>query len=337
MTSLKVLDFGISKVDAPGEHDTTKTGQMMGSPKYMAPEQMLSMHDVDARADVWSLGAILYDMLTGRTPFVADTVAQLCSAVLHDKPPPPRQFRPDLPEELETAIMTCLQRDRVDRFRDVAALAAAIAPFAPASPSPAFLLGALRRASSVPGRVDDTPTVHTPPSTTAATAPVAAPSATSAATSSVAPPSRSASLVWQDTPQQPEPTRRRFRVAAVVAMAAALGGVLVLVVLRGRARDQLVIQPALAATAPGGGEVVAALAPPTSKPDVAQPPPPPVAVTSSDAQPAPSPAPVAPSSKPVAPPSPSAGPSTRAPVKRGPAPADPRPSPDSDPFGGKRK
>jgi eukaryotic-like serine/threonine-protein kinase len=130
---IKVLDFGISKVDAPGEQDTTKTGQMMGSPKYMAPEQMLSMHDVDGRSDIWSLGAILYDLLTGRTPFVADTVAQLCSKVLHDKPAPPRELRPDLPEALEAIILRCLERDRANRFPDVAALVAALTPFAPSS------------------------------------------------------------------------------------------------------------------------------------------------------------------------------------------------------------
>ncbi|HEY8090889.1 MAG TPA: serine/threonine-protein kinase, partial [Polyangiaceae bacterium] len=127
----KVLDFGISKIDAPGEQDTTKTGQMMGSPKYMAPEQMLSMHDVDGRADIWSLGAILYDLVVGRTPFVAETTPQLCSLVLHGKPTPPRALRADLPEPLEAIILRCLARDRDERFATVADLVAALAPFAP--------------------------------------------------------------------------------------------------------------------------------------------------------------------------------------------------------------
>ena len=128
---LKVLDFGISKIDAPGEQDTTKTGQMMGSPKYMAPEQMLSMHDVDGRSDIWSLGAILYDFVAGRTPFVAETTPQLCSLVLHGTPPPPRQFRADLPEGLEAVILRCLEREPAKRFASVAELVAALVPFAP--------------------------------------------------------------------------------------------------------------------------------------------------------------------------------------------------------------
>jgi serine/threonine-protein kinase len=128
----KVLDFGISKIEAPGEQDTTKTGQMMGSPKYMAPEQMLSMHDVDGRSDIWSLGAILYDLLVGRTPFVAETTPQLCSLVLHAKPTPPRALRADLPELLETIILRCLEKDRARRFANVAELVAALTPFAPA-------------------------------------------------------------------------------------------------------------------------------------------------------------------------------------------------------------
>jgi serine/threonine-protein kinase len=131
-TVVKVLDFGISKLESPGEQDTTKTGQMMGSPKYMSPEQMLSMRDVDARSDIWSLGAILYEFLTGRPPFVADTTPRICALVLNSDPEPPRNLRPEIPVEVEQTILRCLDKDPDRRFPDVASLVSALAPFGPA-------------------------------------------------------------------------------------------------------------------------------------------------------------------------------------------------------------
>jgi serine/threonine-protein kinase len=128
---IKVLDFGISKLEAPGEMDSTKTGQMMGSPKYMSPEQMLSMRDVDRRSDIWSLGAILYELLAGRPPFVADTTPRVCALVLHADPALPSALRPDLPIELERAVMRCLQKEPNRRFASVAELVDALSAFAP--------------------------------------------------------------------------------------------------------------------------------------------------------------------------------------------------------------
>lgn len=128
---LKVLDFGISKLDAPSEEDTTKTGQMMGSPKYMSPEQMLSMHDVDGRSDIWSLGAILYELVTGRPPFLAESAPRVCALVLNEKPEPPSTYRPDLPQELEAVILRCLEKDPNNRFPNVAEFVSAFAHFAP--------------------------------------------------------------------------------------------------------------------------------------------------------------------------------------------------------------
>ncbi|MEO5730120.1 MAG: protein kinase [Byssovorax sp.] len=146
---IKVLDFGISKVDAPGELEMTRPGETMGSPSYMAPEQMLSLHDADERSDIWSLGAVLYQLLTGRPPFVAETMQRLCAMVLRDAPPPPTRFCPDLPVELEGLLLRCLERQPADRFPSVPALAAALAPFAGAGASPSSTRGTALSSATV--------------------------------------------------------------------------------------------------------------------------------------------------------------------------------------------
>src|SRR5258706_9948366 len=112
--SVKVLDFGISKVTKLGgsgaDLDMTRTAAVMGSPLYMSPEQMASTRDVDARADIWALGVILHEIISGRLPFEADTMPQLCAMVLQEPAPPLRNFRPDVPEGLQNAILHCLEK-----------------------------------------------------------------------------------------------------------------------------------------------------------------------------------------------------------------------------------
>jgi eukaryotic-like serine/threonine-protein kinase len=130
---IKVLDFGISKITSPGSSDPdygmTKTQAVMGSPLYMSPEQMTSSRAVDGRSDIWAVGTILYELVCGRPPFLGETMPQLCGMILQEAPPPPRQFRPELPEGLEAAILRCLEKDRNRRFANVGELAAALAPF----------------------------------------------------------------------------------------------------------------------------------------------------------------------------------------------------------------
>ncbi|MEN9577215.1 MAG: hypothetical protein RJA70_224 [Pseudomonadota bacterium] len=129
---LKVLDFGISKntVDM-GISNLTQTQISMGSPLYMSPEQMRSARDVDARTDVWSLGVVLFELLTGQLPFMADTMPQLCALVLEERAPLVTQLRSDLPAALAEVIARCLEKKRDDRFGDVAQLAAALAQVVP--------------------------------------------------------------------------------------------------------------------------------------------------------------------------------------------------------------
>ena len=133
---IKVLDFGISKLSLPGaapEFDMTKTNTVMGSPLYMSPEQMSSTRNVDMRTDIWALGVILYESLTGRVPFEAETMPQLCGMILQDPPRPIRELRPELPVVLQEVIFRCLEKNRDHRFNNVAELAYALAPFGPSA------------------------------------------------------------------------------------------------------------------------------------------------------------------------------------------------------------
>ncbi|WP_438022338.1 protein kinase domain-containing protein [Sorangium sp. So ce233] len=130
---IKVIDFGISKMalaadtTAQAVGDMTQTSTMLGSPLYMAPEQMLSTKSVDVRADIWSMGAILYQLLTGAIPFRGDSVMEIYDLILAG---PPRlvALRADVPARLDWAVQRCLQKSPADRFGSIAELA----PFAPA-------------------------------------------------------------------------------------------------------------------------------------------------------------------------------------------------------------
>lgn len=133
---VKVLDFGVSKVKrAPGNQNyatsLTATSTMLGSPTYMAPEQMRSSKSVDARADVWALGVSLFQLLAGRPPFVADALPVLCLEICNDPAPSLVAFRPDVPPALEDAILQCLEKDPDRRPSTVADLALSLWPFAP--------------------------------------------------------------------------------------------------------------------------------------------------------------------------------------------------------------
>jgi serine/threonine-protein kinase len=137
---VKLLDFGISKViadEAPRlsgfQTQGTLPNMVMGSPHYMAPEQMQSSRDADARSDVWSLGAILHELVTGAPPFEADTITALCASILRDSPPPLTRLRADVTPPLERVVLRCLEKNPADRFQNVADLALAVAEFGSAS------------------------------------------------------------------------------------------------------------------------------------------------------------------------------------------------------------
>ena len=127
---VKVLDFGVSKLMS-ADLQLTGTVQALGSPLYMSPEQMKAARDVDGRSDIWALGVVLFELLTGITPFHAESLPDLCLKVFSEPPIALTSLRPDAPAALMSVILGCLEKDRARRFQSMAALAAALAPFAP--------------------------------------------------------------------------------------------------------------------------------------------------------------------------------------------------------------
>ena len=123
---LKVLDFGISKT-ASTAGNLTATQSVMGTPAYMSPEQMRSSRDVDARADIWALGVVLYELLQGAPPFGGDTFSSMVIKVVNDPLP---QLTVPLPPGLDAIVYRCLEKDATRRFQNVAELAHALAPYA---------------------------------------------------------------------------------------------------------------------------------------------------------------------------------------------------------------
>jgi eukaryotic-like serine/threonine-protein kinase len=208
---VKVLDFGVSKVTFGTRgtgFDLTSTSALMGSPRYMAPEQLRDARSVDPRADLWSLGVVLHELLASESPFAAETLPELHVAILQGSPKPLRGRRPELPPALEAAIARCLEKDPAKRFPHVVAFAEAIAPFGP--PEARTAVG---RIASVLGVAS--PTIANPaaaaaakhtqlhvPSQAASSGPHghAAPSRATAALPTPPP-----SLAWQHAQGQPPP------------------------------------------------------------------------------------------------------------------------------------
>lgn len=138
---IKVLDFGIARSLDPNDNSLTQSPQMMGSPLYMAPEQILDGRTVDQRTDIWGLGATLFEMLAGTPPFGGGTMLQLLIRVREGEPDDLRKLRPSVPSGLQQVVLRCLEKDREERYADMAALAAALAPFALSETGPEVSIG----------------------------------------------------------------------------------------------------------------------------------------------------------------------------------------------------
>jgi tRNA A-37 threonylcarbamoyl transferase component Bud32 len=135
LLAVKVLDFGISKLTglsaSSRDMAMTRTQSMMGSPYYMSPEQMQSSKGVDARADIWALGVILFELVTGRVPFTGEAIPELVLNIVNTPTPPLRAFRADAPAALEAVVLRCLEKARERRYGNIAELAQALSAFAP--------------------------------------------------------------------------------------------------------------------------------------------------------------------------------------------------------------
>lgn len=243
---VKLLDFGISKLTptAGRTSDGARTGtqNLMGSPLYMAPEQMRSSKSVDRRADIWSMGVILYEMLSGRSPFSGETLPEICARILADPPPTLLAGTWAIPAELEAVVFRCLEKEPERRFPDVAALARALAAFGPPElRATAERIARLLRIGSP--NLQDMPPASSAPAAVAASSFVAQ---TSASFGTAAPPAR---------PRR-SPVPALGVAAAVVVAALLIAGVSI----RGRHADP----PAVSA----GATLTLSAPPPPSAPAV---------------------------------------------------------------------
>jgi serine/threonine-protein kinase len=124
----KIVDFGVAKL--PGDPTSTQPGALLGTAFYMPPEQARDAPSVDHRADLYALGVILYEMLTGEVPHDGETPSAVVYHLLHERAVPLRERRPDLPEGLTNAVETALAPDREARFASAREFARALAPYA---------------------------------------------------------------------------------------------------------------------------------------------------------------------------------------------------------------
>lgn len=158
---VKILDFGISKfAPAADDHlrsDLTRDGALLGTPVYMSPEQVMGHRDLDGRTDVFSLGVVLYELLTGEVPFQGDSLMQLSVNICQGNYVKASKLRTDLPAQLEQVLGKALESERERRFPSAAAFADALTSLCPelAPVDPALGQRSSRRPSRASGRVSE--------------------------------------------------------------------------------------------------------------------------------------------------------------------------------------
>ena len=160
---VKVLDFGIAKSISDDSRFSreTSTGDIKGTPAFMSPEQLDAPREVGVGTDIWALGAIFCELVTGELPFTAETVPSLCAKILKEPPRRPSRLRHGLPPEVDAIVLRCLRKDHVDRYSTVAELAEALAPLA--GPGGKERVARVQAAlSRVPGVTDAPVSLRTP-------------------------------------------------------------------------------------------------------------------------------------------------------------------------------
>jgi serine/threonine-protein kinase len=199
---IKVVDFGISK-SMEKEGGLTATSAVLGSPAYMAPEQLRSSKHVDARVDVWSLGVIAYELLTGQLPFGGETVGAIFANVLEKPPARPRTLRVEMPGKLEEAILKCLQKSADARYQNVAELAKEIARFGTGKSDPlvATIEQKLASVSAAPIRSMSLPDLEVP------LVPSAPPSKSKVSAPPISAPSAGTAFDWDDEGEAAPPPK----------------------------------------------------------------------------------------------------------------------------------
>ncbi|MDF3070924.1 MAG: serine/threonine protein kinase [Polyangiaceae bacterium] len=273
---VKVLDFGISKAinvdDSALEPapSLTATHSLLGSPAYMSPEQIRRPKSVDTRTDIWSLGSILWELLTRDPPFNADSPLALLAAVVSDPLPDIREKRPDVSPELAAVINKCLEKNPDNRYQTVAELADALLPFAPRSQnSVSRISGILRSVSLRPVSADKSPsserTLQSPGTGNPITGnPVSGDQPTEIDRVRVVTPApaarseKSTRTDWEATPSLVRRSRRRVVIVTAVAVSAALAGLVAW-----QTRPRVSFEPAPDASVPKPTGATAAVEEPT--------------------------------------------------------------------------
>ncbi len=147
----KVVDFGISKItDSADEHVLTRTGNAIGTPYFMAPEQCQGKKDLDARADIYALGVILFQALTRQYPFADESYPMLVVKICTERPPPLAEYRTDLPPQLEAIMQRMLAKLPQNRFENCAQVRAALEPFRHLNDQPIIVSNAPSTAARAP-------------------------------------------------------------------------------------------------------------------------------------------------------------------------------------------